>query len=144
MKVLLDTNIILTYLSGRDDPYSAACETVMRLIAEEKIEGCVALHSLSTVWHVTRKAPDAERRGYIRQICVLLTVAGASNEAILDAVDNTDFTDFENALQDCCADSEDADYIVTANIKDFRGHSKVKAITPDELLSLLALDGIHP
>ena len=39
--------------------------------------------------------------------------------------------------QDCCAIRAGAAYIITANVKDFYGHSKVKAISPDELLQIV-------
>ena len=34
MKVLIDTNVAITYISGRDDPFSAEIERIMRLCAE--------------------------------------------------------------------------------------------------------------
>lgn len=41
--------------------------------------------------------------------------------------------DFEDSLQIYCASSiEKIDYIITRNIKDFKG-SEIKVITPDEL-----------
>ena len=52
------------------------------------------------------------------------------------AIEKEDFRDFEDALQDCCAAESGADYIVTANKRDFAGHSTVYPLTPKELLSL--------
>ena len=43
MKVLIDANVAITYISGRDDPFSSEIEKIMRLCAEEKIEVyCIA------------------------------------------------------------------------------------------------------
>ena len=137
MRVLLDTNILLTYLSGREDHYSSECEKIVSMCADEKIEGVVAFHSLSTIWYVTRKAPDELRRAYIKRICVLFTIAGADNAAILEAIDNRDFRDFEDALQDCCAAEAGCDYIITANEKDFIGHSQVTVKSPAEFITLM-------
>lgn len=136
MKVLIDTNVAITYISGRDDPFSAEIEEIMKLCAEEKIEGVLAFHSLSTIWYVSRKAPDKERRKWIKKLCTLLTVSGADNRLVLDAIDNEDFKDFEDALQDCCAVEAEADYIVTVNKRDFEGHSSTTTVTPDEFLSI--------
>ena len=74
MRILLDTNILITYLSGRDDPYSAECEKIVQMCSDEAAEGVVAFHSLSTIWYLTRKAPENLRRGYIKQICVLFDI----------------------------------------------------------------------
>ena len=108
----------------------------MRMCAEEKISGYIAFHSLSTIWYVTRKATEEERRGYLKRICKILTISGADNESVIRAIENVNFKDFEDALQDCCADEADADYLITANAKDFSGHSIVRAIAPDEFITL--------
>ncbi len=50
MKVLIDTNVAITYISGRSDPYAFETEKIMLLCAQEKIEGVLAFHSLSTIW----------------------------------------------------------------------------------------------
>ena len=137
MKVLIDTNVALTYVSGREDPFVHEVDVIMRKCAEEEIDGAIALHSLSIIWYQARKLPDDMRREWIRQICELLTVSYADNEVILGAIDNIEFKDFEDALQDCCASSFHADYIITANIKDFKGVSSVPALTPKEFLDLI-------
>ena len=136
MKVLIDANVILTYLSGRDDPYTREADLIMQKCANEEIDGSVALHTLSIVWYQTRKLPESLRREWIRQICTLLTVSGTNNDAVLRAVENSDFRDFEDALQDCCASSYDADYIVTANVRDYKGVSTIPALTPAAFLDL--------
>ncbi|MBR5345285.1 MAG: PIN domain-containing protein [Clostridia bacterium] len=137
MRVLIDTNLVLTYVSGREDKYSEQTDQIMKLCAEEKVEGFVAFHTLSTVWYIARKLPNETRRDWIIQICELLTLSGADNQAVLKAVHNLDFKDFEDALQDCCAQTSLADYIVTANIRDF-AHSDVPAVTPDQFLKILS------
>lgn len=136
MRVLIDTNVALTYLSGREDPFSKEIDIIMRKCAEEKLDGAIALHSLSIIWYHTRKLPEQTRRDWIKLLCELLTVSGADNKSVLDAVNDVEFRDFEDALQDCCAVSFHSDYIVTVNIKDF-DKSNVKALTPDELIKLL-------
>ena len=136
MRVLIDTNIALSYVSGREDPFSTEVDEIMRKCAEEEIEGAIAFHSLSTIWYATRKLPEKTRRDWIKQICELLTICGADNDSILEAVENTDFKDFEDALQDCCASIFTADYTITANIKDFENVSKIQALTPKEFLQL--------
>ena len=136
MRVLIDTNVALTYVSGRDDPFSNEVDAIMQKCAKEEIEGALAFHSLSTIWYQTRKLPDATRRDWIRQLCELLTISGANNKAVLSAINDESFKDFEDALQDCCATSFEADFTITANIKDFKGVSKVPALTPKEFLEL--------
>ena len=62
------------------------------------------------------------------------TVRG--NEWTMDAVKAMRvLTVMQIGMQDCCAVSFDADYTITANIKDFEGVSKGPAITPIEFLA---------
>ena len=137
MKVLIDTNVAITYITGREDAFSAEIEEIMRSCAEERMEGILAFHSLSTIWYVTRKLPDDLRRRWILQLCTLLSIAGAEQRFILQVVRNTAFKDFEDALQDCCAAAAGAEFIITANVKDYRGHSLTPAVTPAEFLRIM-------
>ncbi len=44
MKILVDTNVIFNYLTGREDKYSEESDLVMTMCAENK-EGDMAIHS---------------------------------------------------------------------------------------------------
>ena len=76
--VLIDANVVITYVTNRDDPYKAASEKLMGLCASEKIDGYLAFHSLSVIWYVLRKWPQERRRKWLKTICTVLTVTGAS------------------------------------------------------------------
>ena len=136
INVLIDTNVVLTYISGREDRYAESIERLMRLCAEEKVNGHLAFHSLSILWYVMRKFPEEKRREWLRRICRVLTVAGAGQEEVLDAIDRAEFRDFEDCLQDKCAKTAGCAYIVTANRKDY-ARSEVRAVDPDEFLEIL-------
>ena len=135
MKALIDTNLAITYITGREDPYSEQTDRIMEMCSKDRFEGYLAFHSLSVIWYLMRKVPMSLRRKAIKKLCELLTLSGADNKTVLAANANTDFADFEDALQDCCAMTVYADYIVTANIKDY-DCSIVQAVTPDEFLAL--------
>jgi len=72
----------------------------------------------------------------IETICDVLTIVGASNEEVKAAVHNREFKDFEDCLQDKCAKEAACDFIITANVKDFK-NSEVPAISPSDFLKLL-------
>lgn len=74
-----------------------------------------------------------ERREALKDICQIVTVEGIDFFKILSALDNEDFHDFEDCLQEECAVAISADYIVTRNVKDF-SLSRVPVISPDEFL----------
>lgn len=73
----------------------------MKLCAENVFEGYVAFYSLSTIWYVIKKQESEEKaRAWLNDICDILTVTGATQEQIKEAINNADFRDFEDCLQD--------------------------------------------
>ena len=138
MKILVDTNVIINYLTRREDKYSEESRQVMDMCADNRLEGYVAFHSLSIIWYTSGRMKETEetRREWLDLVCKILTTASAGHASVVEAVHNAEFRDFEDNLQDICAQSVNADYIVTVNTKDYE-HSKVKAVTPDELVRIV-------
>ena len=135
MVVLIDTNILIDYITMRE-PFYQNAHDIVKLCADKKIAGVVAVHSIPNVYYILRKKMDsATRRSTIKALLNVLEIAGTNKTAVLCALDNEKFNDFEDCLQDESAFAAGADYIITRNIKDFTD-SKVKAITPEDFLLL--------
>lgn len=134
--VLVDANVILDYVTTRK-PYYQDAYKVIDMCHSGYVKGYLAFHSVSVIWYVLRKhMPDTERRLWLKKILQALQVTGASHESVLKAVDMDNFTDFEDCLQDRCAESINAQYIVTNNVKDFK-ESAITAITPRDFDRLM-------
>ena len=69
-------------------------------------------------------------------ICSFIQVTGASHEEVVKAIRMKEFKDFEDCLQDKCAKSVGAKYIITRNVIDFND-SEVRAISPEEFLEIM-------
>ena len=138
IKVLVDTNVIINYLTRREDKYRESSIQVMEMCTEHQLEGYVAFHSLSIIWYTSGRMgePEAKRREWLKLVSTILETSSAGHEAVVEAVNNVIFRDFEDNLQDICAQSVNADYIVKVNTKDYE-HSKVKAVTPLELVEIV-------
>ena len=138
MKILVDTNVIINYLTRREDKYRESSIQVMEMCADKKIDGYIAFHSLSIIWYfsVREKKPEEKRRKWLDRVCNILTTSSANHDLIVEAVHNTKFRDFEDNLQECCAVNAGADYIVTVNVKDYE-NSRVKAVTPEQLVKIM-------
>ena len=138
MKILVDTNVIINYLTEREDKYRESSIQVMEMCAAKKIEGYVAFHSLSIIWYSSGRMKQTEevRREWLDRVCSVLTTANANHDLVVEAVHNTKFRDFEDNLQECCAVNAGADYIVTVNLKDYE-NSRVKAVTPEHIVEIV-------
>ena len=92
---------------------------------------------MSIIWYVIKKQETEEKaRAWLNDICDILTVTGATQEQVRDAIQNLNFRDFEDCLQDECAVHVNAEYIVTCNVKDFQ-HAKTSVVTPDAFVKIL-------
>ena len=137
MDVLCDTNVILTSITGREDPFLDSCDQILRMAASGKIRAWIAFHSLSTIWYVIRKIKgEQETRLLMESVCDAFDIASATHAQVVEAVHNHSFRDFEDCLQDECAQAVGAKYLITCNIKDFN-NSKTKSLTPEAFLELI-------
>ena len=136
MVILIDTNVALDFLAMRQ-PYYNDARNVMQACADEQLQGYIAFHSLPNIFYILRKGySEVDRREMLKKLCLVLKVTGASHEKVCEAIEDNEFSDFEDCLQDKCADEVFANYIVTRNVEDFQ-YSKVKAITPKKLLEII-------
>ena len=136
MKILVDTNIILDVLLKRE-PHIKAAHIIMTKCADREITGYLAAHSIPNIFYVLRKEySQEERRKFIRNLCEIFRISDLNAEKIISAIDNEQFSDFEDCLQEECAVAEVVDYIVTRNPADFK-KSRVKVIEPDDFVRLL-------
>ncbi|MBR3723044.1 MAG: PIN domain-containing protein [Selenomonadaceae bacterium] len=137
MVVLIDTNVILNFLTGRSDPFLKASEEIMILAAKNKFHGFFAIHTLPTIWYVLRKTRSEEdTRESVKKICIYLKMAVISQKEAVKAIQNRNFHDFEDCLQDECAFSIGADYLITCNEKHFI-NAKTHIVNPADFLKLV-------
>ena len=136
MVILVDTNIVLDVLLKRE-PYRTNSEIILSKCADRQIIGYSAAHTIPNIFYILRKSyTRQERRKLIKNLCSIFRVSDLNLDKILSAIDNEDFTDFEDCLQEECAVNIMADYIVTRNPKDFE-KSRVKVIDPEGFILLL-------
>lgn len=132
MVVLIDTNVILDFLITREPFYRASLE-ILRKCAMKELTGCIAFHSIPNLWYILRKTPENKRREWMSDICSFLEVVGANHKEVVNAIQNKNFKDFEDCLQDKCAITAGAEYIITRNPLDFE-YSQIPAIQPEDFL----------
>ena len=136
MVVLIDTNVIIDFLITRE-PFFEASSKVMEKCATGELKGYIAFHSVPNLWYILRKIPEEKRRDWLIDICTFLKVVGVNHDEVLKAIKLKKFKDFEDCLQDRCAKSVEASYIITRNVEDFNG-SEVLAILPEDFLDTVS------
>ena len=132
MKVLIDTNIILDALCNRSE-FVEDSSRVWKYCEVNQIEGYISALSVPNIVYILRKELTSQKtQQLIQQILMIFEVIDLKSSDLKNAAEMLS-SDFEDAVQMCCANRIKADYIVTKNIRDFK-ESKVPALKPSELL----------
>ncbi len=133
MNILIDTNVMLDFLTQRD-PFFENADKIMQMCKKRQINGFIAAHSVMNAFFILRKDYSVkDRRDILTDYMKLVSVVGIDGSSIEKALRRQDFSDVEDCLQDECALVCRADYIVTRNVSDFKC-SMIPAIDPEKLL----------
>jgi len=138
MKILIDTNIIIDYLKGRE-PFAEYAEKIIELCNQGELQGFLTASAVTDIYYILKKT--AKHRQIIdglKMLFSILEIAPVDKIDLLRAM-NADMPDLEDALVSQCAKKVKADFIVTRNAKDF-ADSVVQPITPRKLLAQIKAD----
>jgi len=135
MKVYIDSDVILDVLIARD-PHALNSAKVISLCEERKIQGFTSSIAILNVAYVLGKSKLPLIKSHIQLIKSILKIQPTTAKDIDYALDS-EFNDFEDAVQSSVALSKKLEYIVTRNFKDYKS-SEVPAITPEQFLKVLS------
>lgn len=118
-KIFLDTNIVIDFLGEREGLYEPAAK-ILTLADQKKIQIYTSPTSISTTYYLLSKFENTKiALEKIRKFTVLCSISIMDDEVIEKAI-NSDFKDFEDAMQYFSALSSNCNLIVTRNEKDFK------------------------
>ena len=134
-KVFIDTDIILDLLAKRD-PFYYHSASLFSLIESGKLRGFVSSLIFSNLYYILKKHNTRKDTiEILKKLKVMITVLPVDDK-IIDRALLSDFNDFEDAIQYYTAKTNNIDYIITRNIKDYKS-SDIKALSADQLLNIL-------
>lgn len=133
-RLFLDTNIILDFL-GERAPFYESTLRLMSLADMKEVQIAASALSFATVNYVLSKQVANEVvREVLRKFKILCQIMPL-DETVIDQSLNSDFEDFEDALQYYSALNFKAHYIISRNTKDFKS-SSLPVLTVDEYLKI--------
>lgn len=128
----LDTNIVLDLLAERMPFYTEAAK-LFSLADKKKLKLSISSLCLADAHYIlSRQNPEIEVRKVLRKFKVLVNVLPLDDK-ITDLALNSDFKDFEDAIQYFTALEYDQDLIITRNQHDFK-ESKIPVMTAGEFI----------
>lgn len=118
-KLLVDTNIIIDLLAQRESFYEPAAQ-LFSLADQNKVELYVSSLSFANIHYIlNRELTETKVREILRKLKVLVKVISFDSK-VLDMSLNSEFKDFEDAIQYYSAIESGIDIIITRNLKDFK------------------------
>ena len=131
-RIFLDTNVILDLL-GERVPYYDSIAKVATLADQKKLIIIVSPLSFTTVNYVLNKYESSESvLNKLRKFKIICEVCEV-NEETIDKALNSNFKDYEDAVQYFSALQSNCSIIITRNGKDFK-NSKIPIMTAGEYL----------
>ena len=134
-KVLIDTDVILDFFFDRE-PFSENASRVLALCEKNEIEGFVTPVIIGNVYYLlSQKAKQQKVIEKLKNLLLILNVVVIDKNSIFLAL-NSDFNDFEDALQNFAAETNGAiDVIITRNTKDYK-KSNLAVFNPEAFLKV--------
>ncbi len=132
-ELFLDTNIILDLFAQRN-PFYADAALIFSLADKKKVHLSVSALTFATTNYILlqSKKPD-EAKQILRKLKLLVQVLSLDEKVVELALNDTDFKDYEDALQYYTALERGVDAIITRNLKDFR-KAKIPVMSADQYL----------
>jgi len=134
MTLLLDTNIILDIFEKRE-PFFQDSFSVLHQATVLKQKILFSASSVKDIFYLIKRHTGSieTANSALMKLFTLVQICDTSADDIKTAKTYA-MADFEDAVLAATAVRENADYIITRNIKDFTGF-QVKAITPTDYIS---------
>lgn len=135
-RVYLDTNVILDLL-GEREPFYYSIAQVATLADQKKLKIVVSPISFATVNYFLSKFEGIlVAKDKLRKFKVLCEISSI-DETIIEKGLNSNFEDFEDALQYFCAVDSECEVIITRNAKDFK-NSLLPVMSAEEFIKSIS------
>jgi predicted nucleic acid-binding protein len=131
--LFIDTNVLLDVLDHRQ-PFYEDSAAVWSLAEKGKIRCCISAISFNNIYYILRKqqSPAVIRKTLclLRDIFDIVTL----DERILNQAMDSNFKDFEDAIQYFSASRVSAQCILSRNLNHYKA-SEIPILTPAEFLA---------
>lgn len=132
-KLFLDSDVIIDVLAQREGFYKSAA-ILLSLGEKKKIRCFTSPIVLANIYYVISKV---RTRSYakrsIAKLRNFIEVANLDSD-IIDLAIESNFTDFEDAIQYYCALKNETDALITRNKRDYK-RTKLPILNPEEYLN---------
>ncbi len=131
-KVFLDTDVLIDFLTKRV-PFEVEAMKLMEYGNRKKLRIYISSLCLSNIYYlVSRVENKTKSREKIKGLLKLTEVL-AIDKKIVEKAAYSEFKDFEDGIQNYCAEENGIRIVITRNVKDFN-KSNLSIQTPKEFI----------
>ncbi|MDX9906094.1 MAG: PIN domain-containing protein [Bacteroidales bacterium] len=133
-RVFVDTDIIYDLL-GKRDPFYLASAQLFTWADEGKIQIYISALSLANLHYlISKQRTENQAKEILRKFKVLVHVTPL-NDKIIDLALNSEFADFEDAIQYYSALQNEIEVFLTRNLKDYK-KAQITVLTAQDYINL--------
>ena len=131
-KIFVDTDVVFDLLAKREPFYTYAAQLFTNADKQE-VTICVSSLCFGNLNYILSKHKSAiEARKILSRFKVLVTILPVDDK-IIELALNSDFKDFEDAIQYYCAIENGINILITRNLKDFKS-VRIPVLTAEEFV----------
>ena len=131
-KVFIDSNIVIDFLTDRE-PFAIDAAKIFELSNQGKLKIYISSLSINNIHYIISRLESKKKAiSLINQLLPLIEILPVVRSTIEKTI-IANFKDFEDGLQNFCAEEGKLNTIVTRDIKGF-SKSKLAILTPSEYL----------
>jgi len=133
VRALIDTNIVLDFLLQRE-PFYQDAELLFQAIDIGQVIGYVTATTLTDIFYIARRYTGSieTARQAVSATLIVMAICPV-DRVVLESALNSNFVDFEDAVQVFSAVAQGLDAIVTRDVQDF-ARSPLPVLSVQELL----------
>jgi predicted nucleic acid-binding protein len=135
-RIFVDTNIVIDLLSRREPFFEEASE-LFSLADKKQVELSISsLTMANTSYALLRQMDSNKAKSVLRKLKLILKILPLDDKIIGLALDDENFSDFEDGLQYFTAIENEQELIITRNLKDFK-NSKLPTMTAKQFIETI-------
>ena len=128
-KVFIDSDVIIDFLTDRK-PFSDSASVLFNRIDKREIEGYTSAQSICNIYYILRKFyAHLKVIQALNELAALIGILPVNQDIVQKAL-HSDFTDFEDGIQNFCAEAGKVDILITRNLRDYK-RAGVAVMSPD-------------
>jgi predicted nucleic acid-binding protein len=132
-RLYLDTNVILDYLQKR--PNADFIQTILFMAHKNRVSLFTSVLNFATIFYIEKRRGHTTKKilDRFRLINKVISPVDQTAKSYKSAL-NSNFSDFEDALQYFAALESESTFIITGNKKDFK-QSEIPVLTSKEYIN---------